>query len=502
LALVDRGFLHEEHVRETFLEILNQRGNVASVLRSMHEVGLLGKYIPEFGKLTCLVQHEFFHVYAADEHTLMCLEQLDRIWGAEQEPLGKYRELFQDLEQPFVLYLALLLHDAGKANHTGQHALAGGQLALRVAKRLRLDGVATHALRLVIEHHLAMAMVAQRRDIEDPAVIHHFATQMQTPPNLRMLTLLTVADAYATSAELWNGFKDSLHWRLYQKTLQALAGGTAFIRAEEKQKELLAEEVWELSSRLISREEIEAHFSTLPPRYYQMHSAREIVADLTLAHHFLQKQVVADLHGLEPVTDWHNEPDRGHTTVKVCTWDRAGLFSKIAGSFSASGINILSALVFTRTDGIVLDTFYVTEARTGDLVPKPQRDAFDEILLQALTEGVDLRPLIARQRLPRPLYQPLAWVQIPTRIHFDDTVSETRTVLEVETEDRVGLLYAISQVLSECRLDISLAKISTEKGAAIDTFYICEADGQKVASPERQRFIDEQLRAAIAALDQ
>src|SRR5258705_4967876 len=234
MSLVNREFLHDEHVRETFLEIINQRGNVAPVLRRMHDVGLLGKYIPEFGKLTCLVQHEFYHQYAADEHTLMCLEQLDRVWEANAAPYERYAEVFQNVERPFVLYLALLLHDAGKALNTGNHSAVGGELSSRVTKRLGLDGATTHALRLIIENHLTMAVVSQRRDLDDHAVIRSFAAQIQTAENLRMLTLHTFADSMATSDKLWNGFKDSLLWELYHKAMRVLTVGTDFIRAEEK----------------------------------------------------------------------------------------------------------------------------------------------------------------------------------------------------------------------------------------------------------------------------
>src|SRR6185369_6842787 len=129
ISLVTRDFLKDEHVRETFLTILNQRGNVAPVLRAMHEVDLLGKYIPEFGKLTCLVQHKFYHQYTADEHTLMCLEQVDRIWEAQQRPYAAYAPLFQRLKRPFLLYLALLLHDTGKPGGHGRHAEVGAELA-------------------------------------------------------------------------------------------------------------------------------------------------------------------------------------------------------------------------------------------------------------------------------------------------------------------------------------------------------------------------------------
>lgn len=500
LALVDRNFLRDEHVRETFLEILNQRGNVSRVLRSMHEVGLLGKYLPEFGKLTCLVQHEFYHQYTADEHTLMCLEQLDRIWEAQKPPYDKYAEVFKTIERPFVLYLALLLHDAGKAFNLGKHSEVGGQLALRVGKRLHLDGATTHCLRLLIEHHLTMAQVSQRRDLDDPKVIQQFASQIQSFENLQMLTIHSFVDAQATSSKLWNDFKDSLLWELYQKTANLLQGGTDFIRAEEKQKELLAEEVKRDSPRNYVIEEVEAHFANLPLRYFQRHSAREILVDLSLAHRFMHNQLAEEEKALEPVVSWHNEPDRGYTNVKICTWDRLGLFYKIAGSFSAAGINIMSAEVFSRGDGIVLDTFFVTDARSGELAKKDERERFEEILVHALTgHDVDFESLIARQQKNvRPLYQSVEGERIPTRIWFDNDSSETRTVLDIETEDRLGLLYLISRVLSEFHLDISLAKISTEKGAAIDSFYIGEWDGVKIQSADRQRHIEHKLREALS----
>jgi [protein-PII] uridylyltransferase len=501
LPLVDRGFLYDEHVRETFLEILNQRGNVAHILRSMHEVGLLGKYIPEFGRLTCLVQHEFYHQYTADEHTLMCLAKLDSVWESAEPMFSPYAEVFRNVEKPFILYLALLLHDAGKAAPGENHSEAGARLAIRVAKRLGLDGATTHSLGILIEQHLTMAMVSQRRDLDDPAVGRQFAGLLQTPENLRMLTLHTLVDSLATSDKLWNGFKDSLLWALHHKAMTILQGGTDFIRAEEKQRELLAEQVTRLMPRTFQRDEFEAHFATLPPRYFQIHQAREIFADLALAHRFMHQQISAEDRALEPVVNWHNEPDRGYTTAKVCTWDRAGLFSTITGSFSAAGINILSAQIFSREDGIVLDTFYVTDAAAGGMVDREDRVRFEEILKQALVgEGVDFEALIARQKSARPLYQSLAGERIPTRIFFDNGTSQDYTVIDLETEDHLGLLYTASKSLAEVGLNISLAKISTEKGAAIDSFYVVERDGQKVLQAERQKYVAERLLSALSAL--
>jgi len=501
LSLVDRAFLTDEHVRETFLTILNQRGNVAPILRAMHEVDLLGKYIPEFGKLTCLVQHEFYHQYTADEHTLVCLEQLDRIWDAKSPPHSTYLPLFQKLERPVLLYLALLLHDVGKPEGHGNHSAVSASLALRVAKRLGLDGAATHTLRLVIENHLVMASVSQRRDLDDPAVLRNFAKQIQNPETLALLTLHTFADSLATSDKLWNGFKDSLLWTLHRKALDLMTGGTEFVRAEEKQRELLMDEVLRQLPASLSEEELHAHFGTLPPRYFQIHSAREVLEDLVLAHRFMRLQVSEDESPLAPVVNWRNEPDRGCSIVKICTWDRAGLFCKIAGSLSAAGLNILSAQIFTRTDGIVLDTLSVTDAKTGNLGATDQRDHFEKVLYKALIgEELDFHALIARQKVTRPFYHAYTGERIPTQIRFDNESSDTRTLIEVETEDRLGLLYMISQTLAELDLDISAAKISTEKGAAIDSFYVRELDGQKIIAVDRQRAIERKLRHAINSL--
>ncbi len=503
LSLADRAFLNDQHVRETFLEILAQRGNVAPILRAMHEVGLLGKYVPEFGKLTCLVQHEFYHQYTADEHTLVCLEQVDKIWEAKTSAVEAYAPLLQQLERPFLLYLALLLHDTGKPQGHGNHAEVGAHIAMRAARRLHLDGSASHVLRVLVEKHLLMASISQRRDLDDPLVIRNFASEIQNNETLSLLTLLTFADAQATSDKLWNGFKDSLLWTLHHKAAALLAGGSEFIRAEEKQRELLKEEVLRLVDGHLTVEEVEALFETLPPRYFQIHNAQEIFEDLIVAHRFMRLQISEEESPLTPVINWHNEPDRGYNDVKVCTWDRGGLFTKIAGSFSSIGLNILSAQIFTRTDGIVLDEFFVTDAKTGSLAERGQRDEFEKVLNKALTdEDVDFHTLIARHKITRPLYQAYTGEQMPTRIHFDNEASEARTLLEIETEDRVGLLYAISEVLAEFDLDISAAKILTEKGAAIDSFYLRELDGGKILALERQKAIEQKLLKAIHWLDE
>ncbi len=501
LSLVDRSFIRDEHAQQTFLQILSHRGSVAPILRAMHEVGFLGKYIPEFGKLTCLVQHEFYHQYTADEHTLVCVEKLETVWEAREYPLSQYADIFRNLEQPFLLYLALLLHDSGKAYPDSSHTELGGAIALSVARRLGLDGASAHTLQVVIENHLTMAQTSQRRDLDDPAVIKHFADLIQNAENLAILTLHTLADSMGTSDQLWNGFKDSLLLTLYYKTRDFLAAGPTTAKIEEKQRELLTAEVLRLKPRSFSRDELEAHFDLLPPRYFRINSPEEIVADLSQAHRFMHYQLGDEDRALEPVVSWHNERDRGYSVVKICTWDRAGLFSKIAGSFTAAGINILSAQIFTREDGIVLDSFYVTDAQSGSFVSKEDREEFEKVLCEGLTGHVDFQLLFGKRKSSAARYAPIEEGQIATVIRVDNVTSESATLIEVETEDRTGLLYVVSTELSNLDLDISVAKICTEKGAAIDTFYVVHpVTKTKITNKEHLRHAEERLRAAILSL--
>jgi [protein-PII] uridylyltransferase len=280
-----------------------------------------------------------------------------------------------------------------------------------------------------------------------------------------------------------------------------MAGGKDLQRADEQHREFLLGEVRRLEPAGVTEEELQAHFTHLPPRYYQIHTAREIATDLTLTRQFMHGQVTEEESPLAPVVHWHTDPDRSCTTVKVCTWDRPGLFSKVTGALTAAGLNILSAQIFTRRDGLILDTFAVVDAQTGLPVRKEEREKCERLLRDTLAHGLDLAPLIVPRQSFAPLYHSVEGEHIPTVIRFDNDASEFRTVLDLETEDHVGLLYAVSRTLSELALDISLAKICTEKGAAVDSFYVSEMDGRRLTAPERQGQIERGLRATIRRLE-
>lgn len=501
LHLADKKFRLDRRVHQTFIGILNQRGNVARVLRMMHETGVLGAYLPAFARLTCHVQHEFFHRYTTDEHSLVCIDKLDGIVNSGRKELSIYSEILQkEIERPFILYLALLLHDTGKASQRSNHEYHSSRIALSVAKKLGLDKSATETLVRLIQLHLTMVYISQRRDLDDPAQIKRFAQQVENVETLNLLTLLTVADALGTSEELWNGFKNSLLLTLYHRTRALLAKPDAFLPIDNEGRAKLFSAVRSMLPAEIARDELEAHFASMPQRYFVLSSPEEIVEDIRLIHKFLQRQVRPEEDPLEPVVSWRDEPERGFTLVRLATWDRSWLFNKFTGALTAAGLNILSAEIFTREDDIVLDAFYVIDAVTGGLPEPGVRTEFERILRGALAGSMKLEDCI-RQRMARwQGHRTNEREKFPTTIRFDNNTSDSLTVLDVEAEDRVGLLHAISRALSELGINIFLAKICTEKGVAFDTFYVAERDGRKIVDPERQNQVRARLRDEIARL--
>jgi [protein-PII] uridylyltransferase len=215
LRHVTRTYQYARGPRAIFKSILSQKGRVGRILRMMHRVDFLGRYIPEFGQLTCLVQHEFLHRYTADEHTLVCIDKLDALAKTDDPKLIHYRKLFERLPDPFVLYLALLLHDSGKA--VGRpHSEASALFAQRVAARLQLTPEQRKSLILLVDHHLTMSKMAQQRNLDDPTTVMEFAQIIKEQKNLDALMLLTLADGQGTSADTWSDWKESLVWQLFQ----------------------------------------------------------------------------------------------------------------------------------------------------------------------------------------------------------------------------------------------------------------------------------------------
>jgi [protein-PII] uridylyltransferase len=235
---IDRPFRYAKANRETFQAILERKGDVARALRQMHRVGFLGRYLPEFGALDCLVQHEFFHRYTADEHTLRCIEELDALVGSDDPRKEIYRRLFHEAEDPYALYLALILHDTGRAENVREHIDGSAILASRLCNRLQVHGPRRALITYLVDHHLTFWRFATTRNIEDPDVVAEFARIVKTTARLDLLLLFTYADSNGTNTETWSSWKETLMLQLHSNTRTFLTEGkeryTASIRTEKK----------------------------------------------------------------------------------------------------------------------------------------------------------------------------------------------------------------------------------------------------------------------------
>lgn len=495
LRYVNRTFTYSRAARETFLAILSRKGEVGRILRAMHEADFLGRYIPEFGALTCLVQHEFFHRYTADEHTLVCIEKLDELIDTEDPKLRRYRELFRKLEDASALYLALLLHDTGKASNARHHAEASAVAAQRVAARLQLSPDRRRMLIFLVDHHITLSGIAQRRNIDDPATIADFAGIIQTRERLDALMLLTLADGRGTSDESWSDWKESLVWQLYDNTAQYLADGQAFYR----QRQIAKDSLREAATKKLARDyagEIEAHFEYMPDNYFQTRDTAGVVADLRLFRKFLEMRYRDPALGLAPAIRWEARPERGHTEVAIVTWDRNDLLARIAGCFAVEQMNILSADIFTRGDSLVLDLFRVCNPKHEAVQDEKQIARAEKLLAAALAEeNFDFEPLLAKAKKKGGL----AWGQdfeFPTRIALDNDSHPIFTLIEVTTPDRLGLLHRLLRALTAHGINIALSRITTERGAAMDGFYVTDLFGNKVRDPSAITKLQAALYAA------
>jgi [protein-PII] uridylyltransferase len=486
LHLVDRTFQYSKAARETFIAICSRKGTVGFTLRAMHEVDLLGRYIPEFGQLTCLVQHEFFHRYTADEHTLVCIEKLDRLIDTDEQKLSEYKAIFQKLEDPFVLYLALLLHDTGKAANAKLHAEASALYAQKVARRLQLAPEQRKSLVLLVDNHIILSSTAQRRNIEDPATIAEFAALVKSQANLDALMLLTLADGQGTGDQNWSDWKEGLVWQLYRSTSLYLADGEAFYRQRAIEREALRAAV---TKKLAAdyRDEIDAHFEYMPERYFQAYGAADVVDHVRLFRSFLETRAKDSSLVLAPSVKWIAHPHRGHSELWFCGWDRTQLLARIAGCLSVAQLNILGADVFTRSDSLVLDIFRVCNTNFEAVTDEKEIALVEKRLRQSLeSESFDFTPLLAKLKKRRGFHLSQE-LDFPTRLSIDNDAHPVYTLVDLQTPDRLGLLYNLLRAFGEAGVQIALSRIATENGAAIDSFYVTESDGRKLRNDTMMR---------------
>jgi [protein-PII] uridylyltransferase len=477
--LIDEKVIESEEANRCFRSILQTKGEVYPALRKMNNTGVLSRFLPEWTGLHCLVQHEFYHRYTADEHTLLTIRELDSVFSGDEVGITeKYREALLETNTPALLYIILLLHDIGKGDAIKGHAERGAEMAGEILRRLRVVPEIQPKIVLLIRIHLEMARYWQHFDLDDLRTIKAFANLVGDGETLRFLYALTFCDARGTAGGLWNSYKDSLHTHLFDVTRRQMGEGAVITpRTQMITKETLLGSVPGLSD-----EEIEAHYNLLPERYFVYSNKDEVTLHLRMVNELLRTIAASDSIGsLIPVVEWQDDVNLGLSVVHIVTWDRAGLFYKLAGAFSVAGLSIVSSKALTRADHITIDTFYISDPDGGIVSNQKARQTFQHYLEEALLHNRDLLPEIERQasRLSKPAFlqkDEQLRAPLPAYVEVYHELSLRRTIIEIQATDAIGLLYRLTRAIYEHGFDITFARISTERHVAVDTFYIEPVD--------------------------
>jgi [protein-PII] uridylyltransferase len=470
-------------LKGVFLSILRSWGRVATTLRRMHDTGVLGAYLPEFGALDCLVQYDHYHRFSVDQHSLLAVEVLEGLGPGQGLEVDELAQIFAEVERPELLTLGILLHDIGKALGHG-HAAKGVPLIKAVTRRLNLDADDAAAVEFLVEHHLLLSHIAERRDLDDPKTVERLAATVRFPAWLTMLYLLTCVDIRAVGTGVWNAWRGALLRELYLRTRTRLAGRSP----KAPRRAVVAQRIVQALADPAYAEAAARHLQAMSDRYVRTTSPQRMAAHLRLIER-LREEAVA--------TEVFHFPDLGASDFVVVTRDTSGLFALIAGSLAAHGVNILSAQIETRADGVAVDTLHVNDPGGDAIVDERRWEAVTRDLRRALAGECTVEALLA-ERHPRRTGLVRPSTPGPARVTVDNSLSDTHTVVEVRAPDRLGLLYLITQAVAAEDLDIATAKIATDRDHALDAFYVTRRAGGKVESPDALARLREAISTALA----
>ncbi|HUB65010.1 MAG TPA: [protein-PII] uridylyltransferase [Methylocella sp.] len=482
LKLIDARLRANPEANRLFVGILTSRNEPEIVLRLMNEAGVLGRFIPEFGRIVALMQFNMYHHYTVDEHLLRAVGNLAEVESQRltgELPLAS--EIMPSIANRKALYLALFLHDIAKGR-TEDHSQAGVEVARRLCPRLGFTEAETETVAWLIENHLVMSDTAQRRDLGDNTTIVTFANRVQTLERLKMLFVLTVCDIRAVGPGVWNNWKSELLRTLYWETEVVLAGGHSAIDRRERVARARAELRGALPEW--SSLDFDVYAARLPQAYWL-----KATLDQKLLHAKLLNMTEIEMP--VPITHIRADRDRGVTELTIIAPDHARLLSIVAGACAATDANIVDAQIFTTADGMALDTISVSRAFRYD--EDELRRARNIVLTieRALSGQIRLHDMIADRR--RQTFEVRDVFRIPPEVLIDNTLSNRFTVLEVTGLDRPGLLYELTAILSRLNLNIASAHIVTFGEKAADVFYVTDFTGEKIISNHKQ----EAIRRAI-----
>lgn len=485
LRLIDDELRADPEANRMFMEILAAPDNSEFMLRRMNEAGVFGRFVPDFGRVVAQMQHDMYHVYTVDEHTIIAIGILHRIeLGEMKDELPVTSDIIHKVQSRRALYLSVLLHDIAKGRG-GDHSELGAEVALKLGPRLGLSDEETETVAWLVRYHLLMSNTAFKRDIGDPKTLRSFIDVVQSVERLRLMLLLTAADIRAVGPNVWNGWKGALLRDLYSGAEEMMSGGMM----TEGRAARVAAAKEALRARL--GDWSDGEFAEYAGRGYPSYW----LSFDTAAHlHHARLLRDAEAHGTPLMVDVVADSFRAVTEVTIYTADHPGLFARIAGAMAMSGANIVDARIFTLANGMALDSFWIQDVE-GGAFERPDRVHKLRNTIEQVLSG-RLRP--ARELAGKRTGPARAQVfKVAPRVLIDNDASATHTVIEVNGRDRPGFLYDVTWTLTELSLQISSAKISTYGARAVDVFYVKDLFGLKIANDTKLAQIRARLTEAV-----
>jgi [protein-PII] uridylyltransferase len=477
LGLVDDALRRDPEAAAAFLRILSSPQRVMRTLMAMNETGLLGRYLPEWEHIVCRWQHVIYHTYTVDVHSIFLVEELRRLWkGKYERALPELTELVRSAADLPALYLGCLLHDIGKGRR-GDHSLAGVELAKQLLERLGLPDERRERILFLVRHHLTMSHVAHRRDLSDPKVIVEFARVCGDRQNLHNLYLATFADTRASSSSAWTEWRGELLRELFERTSEFLESGDddperaaelAHARVERRKDAARAE----LRALGAAESRIDQFFGMMPQRYFVSHAPRQIAR-----HGLVLFALRHDRRFASAVRELRSELSE----FILWTTDQHGLFADVAGSLTASGINIIGSHVYTTRTGLALEVYRVTTPAGSEADRRQRWERLEQVLEKVLAKELAVGELLAQRR--RPVGEARPPLASPPLVWIRNDVSDFYTVVDVTADDRLGLLYDLTRTLSLHGLEIYVSKAATVLDQVADTFYVKTAGQKRLTDP-------------------
>jgi len=488
LHLIDDEFRSNPRAQRLFLDIIRQPHGITHQFRRMNRYGLLAAYIPAFNDIIGRMQYDLFHAYTVDQHTLFIVRNLRRFaLEKHKDELPHCFEVFQIIQKPELLYLAGLFHDIAKGRG-GNHAELGMHDAIEFCQQHGYNAYDTKLVGWLVQNHLIMSMTAQRKDINDPAVVRKFASKIGSLEYLDYLYLLTVADIRATNPTLWNDWKGSLLKELYNNTQQLLRRGLQSTDQENKTdvSDMQYQARQGLNIRGLNDEKIDQVWRHISEDYFLRFSVEDSIWH-TLAISSCQKEDM-------PLVLLRPQTHRGGAEIFIYVDDQPGLFAVCTATLDQLGLNILDARIITTNENLALISFHVLEDN-GNPIP----DLFREQTIANVLRANLITPDQTVLSVDRHKTRQSKHFNVKTTISFKDDQQKRYTILEIHTHDQPGVLSTIGQCFRACEVNVRNAKIATLGTTAEDIFYITDSNNNMIEDTALLKKLEEKLLQALSS---